>query len=83
MKITQNCGTYCATSTPAERHFQLSPDILFLYMCVYQKYQKYVYQPTVESLSQPAVTWHIISHIRKDGPPIETAEITKCPCGKR
>ena len=36
-----------------------------------------------ESPSQPAVTWHIISHTRKDGPPTETVEITKCPYGKR
>ena len=31
----------------------------------------------LRELSQPAVTWHIISHTRKDAPRIEIVEITK------
>ena len=45
---------------------------MYVCVCVYiyiYIYQKYVYHPTAESPSQPAVMWHIISHTKKDGPP--------------
>ena len=44
--------------------------------------QKYVYQPTAESSSQPTVMWHIISHTNKLLQLIRTSEITKYPAVK-
>ena len=53
---------------------------IYIYIYIHTRIEKYAYQPTAE---RDAVTWHIISHTRKGGPPIETVEITKFSCDKK